>query len=364
MYQYSVDGRWNQPHFEKLISIQAAALRQYSLAFAQTQNPDDLRAAQSVARYVNDFLTAPSAGVFFVSQDADLQDGQENESYFKLDDRGRRAQGIPRIDKHVYARENGWMIAALCDYYAVTGDESSLDHAQRAAGWIVAHRSLPGGGFRHDDADAAGPYLGDSLAMGEAFLALYNATGDRKYVNAARAAAQFIGANFAPVAPGNGFVSSRTATDAAYRPHPDRDENIALVRFATMLAFATGDERFHAQAAEAMRYLAAEAVALRPMSAGVLLANQDMTEAPIHVTVLGPRANAATTALHTAALRSIASHELIEMRDPADPAPLLTNVTYPQLDRAALFLCTARACSSPVFRGEDVRARVQRAQRQ
>ena len=364
MYQYSVDGRWNQPHFEKLISIQAAALRQYSLAFAQTQNPDDLRAAQSVARYVNDFLTAPSAGVFFVSQDADLHDGQENESYFKLDDRGRRAQGIPRIDKHVYARENGWMIAALCDYYAVTGDESSLDHAQRAAGWIVAHRSLPGGGFRHDDADAAGPYLGDSLAMGEAFLALYNATGDRKYVNAARAAAQFIGANFAPVAPGNGFVSSRTATDAAYRPHPDRDENIALVRFATMLAFATGDERFHAQAAEAMRYLAAEAVALRPMSAGVLLANQDMTEAPIHVTVLGPRANAATTALHTAALRSIASHELIEMRDPADPAPLLTNVTYPQLDRAALFLCTARACSSPVFRGEDVRARVQRAQRQ
>ncbi len=32
MDQYSVDGAWNEPHFEKLISIQADALREYSLA--------------------------------------------------------------------------------------------------------------------------------------------------------------------------------------------------------------------------------------------------------------------------------------------------------------------------------------------
>ena len=120
---------------------------------------------------------APSAGVFFVSQDADLHDGQENEAYFKLQDAGRRAQGIPRVDTHVYARENGWMIAALCDYYAASGDGSALTQAQRAAAWITVHRSLPGGGFRHDDVDTAGPYLGDTLAMGQAFLALYNVTG-------------------------------------------------------------------------------------------------------------------------------------------------------------------------------------------
>ena len=364
MYQYSVDGNWSEPHFEKLISIQADALRQYSLAYAQNQNPEDLRAAQSIFRYVDHFLTAPAAGVFFVSQDADLHDGQENESYFKLDNRARRALGIPHIDKHVYARENGWVIAALCDYYAATGDASALAHAQRAASWIVAHRSLPGGGFRHDDADPAGPYLGDTLAMGQAFLALYNVTGNRDDLNAAVGAAQFIPANFAPNAPGKGFVTSRTATDAAYRPHPDRDENIALVRFTSMLAFATGDERIHATAVEAMRYLAADSVALQPLSAGILLANQDMTEAPIHVTVLGKPSNGETVALHRAALRSIASHELIEIRDPFDPNPLPTSVSYPRLGRAALFLCTARACSSPVFHDEDVRARIQRAQMQ
>jgi hypothetical protein len=364
MYQYSVGGHWSEPHFEKLISIQADALREYSLAYAQTQNREDLSAVQSVQRYVTKFLRSPSTGAFYVSQDADLHDGQENASYFRLSDNERRAKGIPRIDTHVYARENGWMIAALCADYAATGDASALAEARRAADWIAAHRSLPGGGFRHGDADVAGPYLGDTLAIGQAYLALYNVTGDRKDLKAAAAAARFIAAHFAPASPGTGFVTSQTPTDAAYRPHPDRDENIALVRFTSMLAAATGNARFHATAIEAMRYLAAEPVALAPLSAGILLANQDVTEAPIHVTIVGASKHPDAMALHAAALRSVASHELIEVRDPSDPSPLPTNVSYPKLERPALFLCTASACSSPVFKAEDVRARIQRAELQ
>ncbi len=375
MYQYSVDGVWTEPHFEKLISIQADALRDYSLAYAQAQKPEDLKAAQSIHRYVSNFLMSPTAGAFYVSQDADLDDRQagkhdeaEDTSYFKLSDRERRAQGIPRVDKHVYARENGWMIAALCDYYAVSGDASALTQAQRAANWIVAHRTLPGGGFRHDDVDAAGPYLGDTLAMGHGFLALYIVTGNRQDLQSAEAAAQFIAAHFAPRSPGTGFITSQTPTDSAYRPHPDRDENIALVRFTSKLALAspgtkTGP-RYRAMAEEAMRYIAAAPVALTPMSAGTLLADEDVNQLPLHVTIVGSPSAADAIALHTAALRSIASHEVIEIRDPADPNPLPTSVSYPHFNRAALFLCTARACSSPVFHPQDVRQKIQRAELQ
>ena len=363
MYQYSVGGHWSEPHFEKLISIQADALRNYSLAYAQTQNRDDLNAAQSVFRYVTDFLRSPD-GAFYVSQDADLHDGEENEPYFKLDDAGRRAQGVPRVDQHVYARENGWMISALCDYYAASGDVPALAQAQTAARWVIAHRNLPGGGFRHGETDAAGPYLGDTLAMGQASLALYNVSGDREDLKAAVAAAQYIAANFAPHSAGTGFVTSRAAARAAYIPHADREENVELVRFTSMLAFATGDDSFHATAVEAMRYLAADSVALGPMSAPILLANQDLTEAPIHVTVIGALSDSNTPALRTAALRAMTSHELIEMRDPSDPSPLPTSVAYPVLDRPALFSCTARACSSPVFRAEDVRKKIERAEMQ
>jgi uncharacterized protein YyaL (SSP411 family) len=254
------------------------------------------------------------------------------------------------------------MIWALCDYYAGSGDASALAQARRAAEWIVAHRSLPGGEFRHGEADASGPYLGDTLAMGEGFLALYNVTGDGRYRTAAERAALFIAAHFAPATPGTGFVTAAKAADAGYRPHSDRDENIAVVRLTSLLAVASGDNRFHATAAEAMRYVAAEAVALRPLSAGVLLANQDMTEAPLHVTVVGASSSHEAIALHTAALRALTSHELIEVRDPSDSHPLPTTVRYPRLDRAALFLCTARACSSPVFKAEEVRGKIERAE--
>ena len=361
-YQYSVGGHWSEPHFEKLIAVQASFIREYSLAYAQTHNPEDLAAAQSAHRFVHNFLSDEHSGAFFVSQDADIRDGEDNEAYFKLDDKGRRAQGIPRIDKHEYARENGWVISALCQLYAVSGDASALSEAQRAARWTVDHRSLPGGGFRHNEADPAGPYLGDTLAMGQAFLDLYNVTGDRNDLKSAVSAATFIHAHFAPAKAGTGFITSATATDAAFRPHPDRDENIALVRFASMLALACGDARFHATAAEAMRYLAAPAIAARPLSAGILLAHEDFTEAPLHVTVLGAAADPQAAALHAAALHSLVSHEFIEWRDPADRNAPPTAIAYPKLSKPALFLCTAQACSSPIFRPEDVPAKIKRAQ--
>ena len=66
-------------------------------------------------------------------------------------------------------------------------------------------------------------------------------------------------------------------------------------------------------------------------------------------------------ALHNAAPRSIIADELIEIRDPADPSPSPTSIEYPKLDHAALFLCTARACSAPVYHAEDVRKKIERA---
>ena len=198
--------------------------------------------------------------------------------------------------------------------------------------------------------------------MGQAFLALYTVTGDRTNLDAAIAAAKFIAAHFAPARPGTGFLTSSAATDAAYLPRPDRDENIALVRFTSMLAQATGDPHFHQISAEAMRYLAARSIALPPLSAGVLLAHEDFAEAPLHVTILGSKSDPAAAALHIAALRSLTSHELIEWRDPADRNPLPTAVTYPPLTKSALFLCTAQSCSSPIFRPEDVAAKIQKAQ--
>ena len=116
-------------------------------AYGQSHTPEYLVAAQNVHRFVRTFLTSPD-GAFYVSQDADVISGRHSAS-LSLSDEKRRAIGIPRIDKHHYARENGWMINALARLYAVTGDASKLAEAERSARWVTTHRSLAGGGFAH-----------------------------------------------------------------------------------------------------------------------------------------------------------------------------------------------------------------------
>jgi uncharacterized protein YyaL (SSP411 family) len=360
--QYSVDGNWNEPHYEKLISVQSDVIRIYALAYAQWRDPAYLKAAQQVHAYIKNFLTSPE-GAFYVSQDADLHDdGKPNDAYYKLNDTARRKQSIPRIDKHLYARENGWVIASLCQLYASTGDKSVLDQAERAANWVVANRSLAAGGFRHSEHDAAGPYLGDTLAMGRAFLSLYTVTGDRVWLTRAQSAVQFIDQQFtAKTTPG--FVTSKTATDPAYRPRPERDENQQLLRFANLLYQYTGDAAAKQTAAQAMRYLATPAIALRPMAGSILLAAAEYDSDPVHVTIVASSHDAIAQALFAAALASPSAYKRIEWWNPAQQKPLRSDVTYPQLSRPAAFLCRQRSCSTPMFDTAKFEAKLAQALR-
>jgi uncharacterized protein len=136
---------WNEPHFEKPLVTQAQAIQIYSRAYGEWHSPEDLAAAQNIQGYLRHFLTN-SDGAFYVGQGGDVVSARDSVSYFALSDAKRRALGIPEIDKHLYARENGWMIEALRALYAVTGDAATLQDAERSADWISIHRALPPAG--------------------------------------------------------------------------------------------------------------------------------------------------------------------------------------------------------------------------
>jgi uncharacterized protein YyaL (SSP411 family) len=123
VYQYSAGGNWNEPHYEKIMSMQAENMRIYSQAYRLWADPSYLRAAQEIHRYLTSFLLSQE-GAFYTSQDADLIRGQHSEGYFALNDEERRKQGIPQVDKHIYSRENGWAINGLAALYSATGEES------------------------------------------------------------------------------------------------------------------------------------------------------------------------------------------------------------------------------------------------
>ena len=337
---------WNEPHFEKLLSVQAQFIRIYSRSYVRWHAAEYLAAAEKVHHYVRDFLTDPE-GAFYVSQDAEIAEGNDRVAYFALDDAMRRASGLPQVDRHLYARENGWMINALCELYAVTDDATTLAEAEQSASWVITHRSLEKGGFSHSDHDPAGPYLGDTLAMGQAFLALYEVTADREWLKRAQGAGEFITANFS-AGSDPGLVTSKTSTDRAYKTHPDRDENAQLARFANLLARYTGDKGDEETAARAMRYLATWEIATAELSAPVLLAETQFTRSPQHITVVGGKNDAAAQALFRAALSTGLAYKRVEWWDPAEGPLLRADVQCPPLTHAAAFVSAASTCSSPI----------------
>jgi len=357
-YQYSTDGVWTKPHFEKIMSVQAENLRIYSEAYAQWNDPKYLHAAQAVQKFLATFLTGPE-GAFYTSQDADVVEGKHSAEYFALDDQGRRKQGIPRVDKHIYARENGWAIAALAQLYEATGDAKTLDSAIRAANWITQNRALPGGGFRHGAKDAGGPFLGDSIAMARAYVALYRVTGDRKWLTHASATTTFLEKTFRSGSD-PGWVSTVAPTDKAYKPHPQRDENVAVARVANQLFYYTGDARYEAISRTAMRYLAAQPIATRLPVASVLLADFELTRPPLHLTVVGHKSDPAAQALFRATLLYPSFYKRIEWLDTDEGKLPNPDVQYPSVSRAAAYICTQRTCSPPIFNAGDVSAKVNR----
>jgi len=348
VYQYSAEGNWVNPHFEKIMGIQADNLRIYAMAEAQWPGWGYGAAAAKVARYLHDFLESPE-GAFYTSQDADLVPGEHAADYFSLDDAGRRARGVPRVDTHRYARENGWVVAALCAYHAATGDAPSLAAAEKAADWAVAHRSLPGGGFRHDEVEAAGPFLGDTLSMGTAFLTLYQNTGDAKWLRLSMASADFIRAHFARGSE-VGFASSDTTTASFPKPVPEFDEAVRLARFAALLARASGraEDRATAESSLAWARLPAVVGHRGPYTGGLLLAIQELAAEPLHVTVVGGKDDPAAQALFAAALKAPTAYKLVEWWDRREGPPPRGESIFPDFPKAEAYLCANGACSTPI----------------
>lgn len=361
VYQYSTDDDWQHPHFEKIMQMQAQNLRIYSLAYAQWHEPMYLDTAQAIHGYLVTFLRSPE-GSFYTSQDADLVDGEHSADYFKLSDAQRRAQGVPRVDTHQYARENGWAIVALTALYEATGDSSAIDQATTAAHWVIQHRSLASGGFSHDQHDLAGPYLDDTLAMGQAFLLLYEATADRDWLPRAQQAADFIQAHFV-IAGASGVLTADAHAHQSFAPSPEFDENVAVVRWANLLAKYTGRASDRALAQQAMRYLATPDIALtrRFGVGGLLLADDEITNGPLHVAVVASKSDPLAATLFHAALAIPTAYKRVEWVDSAEGPLPNADVTYPNLGRAAAFFCTATACSPPFFTKEQLALRLARA---
>jgi uncharacterized protein len=360
VYQYSTDGDWKHAHFEKIMQMQAEDMRVYALGYMMWNDPTYLKAAENIHRYLETFLISPD-GAFYTSQDADLVKGKHSGEYFSLNDAQRRKLGIPSIDKHIYARENGWAIAALSDLYMATGDKKYLNQARTAAEWIISHRGTGDGGYRHDQKDPAGPYLGDAVSMGRASLMLYTATADKVWLKRAEQTADYISKHFNYSPKPSVLAGFVTAAGSSGVPAvPLLDENVMMARFANLLYQYAGRASDKALCSQAMKYLAAPETAhtRHTLVAGILLANLESGSEPAHLVVVGSKSDTTAAALHNACLLYPSDYKRIEWLDRSEGPPPRTDVEYPKLPKPATFVCAGETCSAPLYDVAAVEKRI------
>ncbi|MBV8341694.1 MAG: hypothetical protein JO173_04870 [Gammaproteobacteria bacterium] len=247
------------------------------------------------------------------------------------------------------------MIRALARFHDVTGDPAALAEAMRAADWVLAHRALPGGGFSHDAGHTGGPFLDDTLSMGQAFLALYRSTGERRWLEHARQACGYIAANFRDARAG--FITAPAppgATGVFADPARTLEQNAAVARFANLLARYTADVHYRELALHALRFLAAASGGSQDLHAEVLLADRELANAPIHIAVVGGKSDPQAQSLHAAALAFPAGYLQVDWWDRAEGPLPNPEIQYPQLKRAAAFACTQSTCSTPVYEPGEI----------
>lgn len=350
MYQYSIPFVWDRPHYEKIASVQAGAIRAFAAAYRTTGDPRWLEHAEAIHGYVREHLRGED-GAFFPSQDADLgghgQPGpaMPGAEYYALDAEARAALGEPRVDPHVYASTNGMLIEALAQLHVASGARAPLAEAVRAAERIERTHGGADGLFAHD-AEREDPvrYLADQARMLAAFVALHQATGAPRWREAARALADALIAH----------LRGRDGGFVAHGPDPrapglfddvpvPAEEGAVAARALLVLSRLEDDDRYREVAIAALR-ACARPTALRRlgrMVGEVLLALETVRDGHLVLSVVGPEAPR-TRALFDAALRIDEPTRLVELGRPGASR-------YPYPGEPAVFLCSATACSMPVY---------------
>ena len=346
-----------------------AAFAEASLATGESRLTDR---ALAIERYLREWMRAPD-GTYYATQEDDaerLPAGMNARQYFELDDAARREFGVPPIDHGVYTDLNALVIEGYVRLYEATRDETHLRAATTAAEVLLRTRQRSDGlmAQTHANQEVSGDnrmrrfeaeghaFLEPQGPFGLALLALYSATGEGRWLDAAGRIAGGL-PRLQDQERGSYFASDDTTTASwIERRHPFGD-NIAAARFLLRLSWATHDESLRARAQEVL-------LAMHPgprisrmgtRASALVRTLEELSDGPVEFTVVGSADDPAARALFAAGVHLYEPRKVVHFE--------AAGVRYPDQGHAAMFICTNLACSSPVSDPADVRATADRMAR-
>ncbi|HEX9165938.1 MAG TPA: thioredoxin domain-containing protein [Gemmatimonadales bacterium] len=415
--RYSTDERWLVPHFEKMLYDNALLARAYLEGWQATGTADWRRIAVEVLDYVLREMTDPAGGFwsatdadsegeegkFFVwtpeevvaelpPQDAELacawwditsegnwegknipnlpqpleafaaSRGLEAAAVRERLDRARevlyraRARRVPPgLDDKVLAGWNGLMISALAEGYRALRDRRYLEAATRAAEFVIGNLTAPGGrlhrSWRRGTTRGAG-VLEDYAWLGNGLLDLYEAGGAWHWFEAAERLASIVRTGFA--APGGGFFATSDGHEALvvrFREGSDGatpSANAEAARLLARLGYHRGDAAMLDEAAGA---LAAWAGALRQAPrafASSLLVADFLLDGPVELALVGQATDPGTEALWAALGQRFIPRRIVAHGMAGTAGPPLLEGKSPVGGAASLYVCRNFSCEAPI----------------
>ena len=404
--RYSVDDKWLVPHFEKMLYDNAQLLELLALAYQRSGNALFATRARETVEWLRREMTTPQGG-FSASLDADSE-GEEGKFYvwskneiieligpeaggffmrhYDVSDEGnfeghnilnrsnaparpeadearlkalrdilldaRAARVRPGLDDKVLADWNGLMIAALVNAGIVLDEPSWLAMARRAFDFIAA--SMTKGdrlGHSWRDGQLLFPGLAsDFTAMIRAALALFEATGEQRFLDRALAWQSALDAHYADAETGGYFWSADDASDLLLRPHSTADDatpnaNSVAAQNLVRLAVLSGDDTWRTQADRLLENILA--MAGQNLFGHVALLNAlDLRLHGAEIVCTGLDADRFAQA---ALKMPFVGRIVLRAEKPADLPP-----SHPAQDKlkavtgSAAFVCVGERCSLPV----------------
>lgn len=269
-----------------------------------------------------------------------------------------RAERVrPGLDDKVLADWNGLMIAALANAANVFERPDWLGLATDAFSFIAERMTDAGGRLSHSWRAGRARHaavLDDYANMSCAAFALFEATGDDRYVNRVRAWLDVLDAHYWDAAGGGYFFTaddtealitrSKTAQD-----NPNPAGNGVMVGVLARLYYLTGDTRYRERAERIVAAFAGDAPRQAFGFATLINANELLQRA-LQIVIRGERGETATDAL----LRSVAGISLPNKILLVVPRTAELAADHPaagkgEIDnRATAYVCEGPVCSPPL----------------
>jgi hypothetical protein len=420
--RYSVDERWLVPHFEKMLYDNAQLLELLALAFQRSGNPLFRERARETIGWLQREMTTKE-GAFAASLDADSE-GEEGKFYvwskneiieligpeageffarhYDVSDEGnfeghnilnrlrrversqadetrladlrkilldgRAGRVRPGLDDKVLADWNGLMIAGLVNAGVALDEPSWLAIARRPFDFIATtmtdgerENNRLGHSWRQGKLLLPG-LASDYAAMIRAALALYEATGERSYLDRALIWQRNFDAHYTDAETGGYYLTADDAEGLLLRPHSTVDDATPnpnavaaqnLVRFAVL----AGDEQWRGRADRLIENILSTAE--RNLFGHVALLNAlDLRLRAAEVVVTGSQAeDFAQGALKLPFVDRI----VLRAKTAADlPLSHPAQAKLAATSDSAAFVCVGSTCSLPVTATSEIAATVAR----